>query len=560
MMLPLLLLPLMHAAPVAAEDSLLAIVPEDAYAIAHCRDFGALRSRAESNDWYRLLGSPHGEPFLTDFAYGLRGETGGDMEELLAVAAFAYGLRGETGGDMEELLAVAAELRGEVVFFASEKVAGFVAEPGSNPATLTDLMRAWLPEGDDATRRRVELSGGAVELVAWPEEFGRAGHFAALVEHPLALALYSGNDSEAVMAALTKGVANLGGDTRAPIVAAYFESGGGKGNGIEMYIDFAPFIGEAEEALKDAVEGMLPDPTSLLGLENGTWLHVNADIFRGTRVDCQAHLHLPQDTLAAKLADTLMPLPTTLSADLPKGVWGLWALNWDLKEFYQRARAAYEEANDGKGLEAIDGGLQAAKDMADVDPIDDVLNQLAGDFTFYLVDPPKQLDGDWLKDFLMLGFQAGLVDGGAFETALEKLFDFGGLAATFDLEEIAGVDAYVMNDEDDFNGGLAIMPRAFTIAVSRQVLESGLKALTRVEGAGLGGSRMQAAIDENAGVCFLACAEMTPLRRYWLPELKGDMSLPPLEEGGPARDPFDSQLVSTVRRTSTGFEFRLQTR
>ena len=91
--------------------------------------------------------------------------------------------------------------------------------------------------------------------------------------------------------------------------------------------------------------------------------------------------------------------------------------------------------------------------------------------------------------------------------------------------------------------------------------ERGLQALTRVEGASsLDGSLMQAAIDENAGACFLSCVEMTPLRVFLLPDLEGDLRLPPLEEGQPARDPFDSQLISSIRRTRDGFEFRLHTR
>jgi hypothetical protein len=53
---------------------------------------------------------------------------------------------------------------------------------------------------------------------------------------------------------------------------------------------------------------------------------------------------------------------------------------------------------------------------------------------------------------------------------------------------------------------------------------------------------------------------MTPLRRFLLPKLEGDLLLPPLEEGQAGRDPFDAQLISTVRRTRDGFEFRLHTR
>ena len=190
--------------------------------------------------------------------------------------------------------------------------------------------------------------------------------------------------------------------------------------------------------------------------------------------------------------------------------------------------------------------------------------QLAGDFAFYFVEPPNEEDegrfGE-MEELLMLGFHAGLVDGDAFLEAFEKLLEVGSLGSIFELEEMAGVDVYLADEDDDFDGGVAFLPRAFTAAPSRRVLERGLQALTRADGASvLHGSRMQAAIDENAGVCFLWCVEMTPLRVFLLPELKGDLSLPPLEEGQPARDPFDAQLVSTVRRTRDGFELRLHTR
>ena len=545
MLLSLLLLPLAHLAPAPA-DSLLAIVPEDAYALVHCRDFTALRARAERNDWYRLLGSSQGEPLLSELADELRHSTHGEMDELLAMAR---------------------ALEGEIVFFDTGTVAGFATEPPANRAPLAGLMREWMPGGDAAARRTLELAGGTAELVAWPDDMdgwsGRAGHFAAFVDHPRVLAIYSGDDSAAVMAALTQGVTAIGADRRAPLVSSYLASGGGRGGGIEVFVDFTPLVGQAEAALKEAVEDVLPDPSSLLGLEAGTWLHASADVFPGTRVDCRARLRLPPDTLAARLADTFEPLPPTLPADLPTGIWGLWALNWDLKLFYARARAAYEEAGRAEGLQAVDAGIEAARGMSGVDPVADVLNQLEGDFALYFVDPGDGEDesrtGE-MEELLSLGFHAGLIDGDAFLTAFENLLEVVFLQDVFELEEIAGVDAYVTGEDDDIDGGIAILPRAFTVAPSRRVLERALLALTRAEGASLlDGSRMQAAIDENAGVCFLWCMEMTPLRVFLLPELEGDLRLPPPEDGQPARDPFDAQLIGTARRTRDGFELRLHT-
>ena len=550
------LLPFAHRAPAPAEGSLLAAVPQDAYVLMHCRDVAGLRDRAELNDWYRLLGSSQGEPLLSELANEFRSGTHSDLDQLLAMAG---------------------ALEGEIVFFDTQTVAGFVAEPPARRAELTDLMRNWMPKSDTAART-IQLEGGTVELVAWPDELdgwsGRAGHFAAFVDHPQALAIYSGDDSEAVMAALTEGITGLvnGGvaERRAPLVSSYLAAGGGKAGGVELFVDFTPLVDQAETALKEAVDGVLPDPSRLLGLEGETWMHVTADVFQGTRIECNARLRLPPDTLAARLADTFKPLPHTLPADLPKSVWGLWALNWDVKVFYQIVREAYEEAGLAEGLEMVDGAIVAAQGLANVDPVADVLNQFAGDFALYLVDPPSEEQGgapgetsqvSEMDVLAMLGFYAGLIDGDAFMGAFERLIDAGGLESEFDTEELAGVEAYVFNDDDGLDGGIAFLPRAFTIAISRHVLERNLQALTRAAGASLlDGSRMQAAIVENMDACFLMCVEMTPMRVFLLPEMQGDLSLPPLEEGQSARNPFDAQLIIAVRRTADGFDFRLHTR
>jgi len=548
MLSSLLLLSTVSLAPAPGAGSLLAAVPEDAYVLVHCRDVGALRARAERNDWYRLLGSSQGEPLLGELASGFRHRTHSELDELLELAA---------------------ALEGEAVFFDTGSAAGFVTSPPANRAALAGLMRDWMPQGDAAARRTLELAGGSVELFAWPDQLdgwaGRAGHFAAFVDHPQALAIYSGDDSEAVLSALTASVTGLGSDRRAPLVSKYLESGGGAGGGIELFVDFTPLVDAAEAALKDAVEGVLPDPTRLLGLERGTWLHASADVFPGTRVDCRARLRVPPDTLAASLADTFGALPRTLPADLPTGVWCLWALDWDLKLFYRRVRAAYEQAGGEEGLETVDAGLAAARGATGVDPVVDVLNQLAGDFALYLVHPAsgeEPPEHDELETLFLLGFQAGLVDGGAFLEALEKVLEVAAIESVFDLEVIEGVDAYVFDGDDEVDGGLAVLPRTFTVAPARRVLENALRALTRAEGASLlDGSRMQAVIDENAGACFLTCVEMTPLRVFLLPELEqGDLLLPPLEDGQPARDPFDAQLIATARRTREGFELQLYTR
>ena len=532
-------------APVQPADGLLSVVPVKAYALAHCRDFAGLRTRAEANDWYRLLGSEHGEPLLSDL-----------LREL----------GNGTHSDAEVLLGIADELRGEVVFFDTTTVAGLVST-ADNRAALAGRMSAWIPGDGSVGRRTLEIAGGRVELVAWPETIrgwtGRAGHFAAFVDHPDALALFSGDDSEDVLATVTECLGRLGGGTPAPVVTSYLEAGGGQGGGVELFVDFTPLAAKASDALKDAVDDFLPDPTSLLGLERGAWLHASSDVFPGSRVEHRARLHLPDSRLMTALADTFAPLPSTLAADLPTGVWGMYALNWDLASFYAKVRAAYEEAGMGEGLATIDGGLQAANGLTGVDPIVDVVNQLEGVFAFYFAEPGEPYSEDEPRDewlWRSIGFTMSLVNGADFLDTLESLMEVGSMGERLEWQELMGADAYLFGD-DDFDGGFAILPKSFTIAATRNLLDRSLAALTRAPDSGLPfGSILQGALDENRGACFFAAVEMRPMRVFMLPESGDDLSLPPLVEGDPARDPFDAHLVTTARRTADGFDFHLYTR
>ena len=161
----------------------------------------------------------------------------------------------------------------------------------------------------------------------------------------------------------------------------------------------------------------------------------------------------------------------------------------------------------------------------------------------------------------MMGLHLGLLDGSAFLEAFESFFNIGGLEAYLDFQEIDGAEAYISKELGLFDGGFAFLPRAFSAAPARRVLDKALAALSRANGASLtDGSQMQAVIDEHSGACFLACVEMTPLRRFALPKEAAELRLPPLEEGSPARDPFDSQLLLSAERTRDGFIMRLTAR
>ncbi len=537
-LIPALLIGSLASPQLSEEGSLLAAVPEEAFALLHVADPNALRSRAELNDWVALYGSPDGEPGLHALAQ--------EYEEA-------------TGTDFDGLFELALELHGEALLFFTGEVAGFLAEPPPNRAALADVLNGWLT---DQPRRTVEIAGGRVELAAWPDTPGtsieRTGHFLAFLDHPLALGLYSGDSAEAVLEALEDSLGGLlGGERRAPVVAGFLAAGGGTTRGIAAFVDFTPFVGMAEKALREAVESVLPDPTGLLGLEGGTWLFATADVSPGTHVEVNARLRIPEGTLAAELADSLEPLPIMLPPDLPRGTWYACAIDWNVSRFYATARAAFEREEEG-GLIIVDQGLAAAKALSGVDPVEDVLEQLEGLFALYHVLDPDELPLEGEEGF---GFLAGLVDGNRFLDAFEAVLGVGGIGVDpIELEGaktyLGGRDTYTGGDDiavKETDGGLSILPHRLLVSFSRETLVRGLRALGRVEGAGLKpSSQLQAAFDENAGAFAFAYAELSHLRTLAL-----------LHEGKPSpdeKDPFDSQLTLAAHRTTAGFEVRLYTR
>ncbi len=529
---PALLLSQLVANQPAQEASLLAAVPADAYALVRVADPDALRSRTEGNDWVTFFASPGGEPAVL--------ELGREYEAV-------------TGTDFDGLLEVALELHGEALLFFTGEVAGFLTVPPPDRAALAEVLSAWLPE---EPRQSSEIAGGTVQLATWPEAGGgsrsRAGEYLAFLDHPLAMGLYSGDSAEAVLAALGDSLGALGSERRAPVVEGFLAAGGGTTGGIEGFLDFTPFVAEAEKALREAVDGVLPDPTGLLGLEQGTWLFVTADAFPGTKVEVNARLRIPPGTLAAKLADTFEPLPRTLPSDLPSGTWTVWALDWNLSRFYATARAGLEEKQED-GFAMVDQGLAAAEALAGVDPIEDVIDQLSGLFALYHV-----LDGGEMPERYDTGFAflVGLVNGDRFMEALEAVLDTGALDV--DATELEGAEAYLAGpdlfgpDESVYDGGIALLPHRLLMSLSRDTLARGLRAIGRVEGAGLtDGSELQAAFDENAGACAFVYTELSKLRAL---EFLQGWQVP--EEN----DPFESRLIFAARRTPDGFDVRLYTR
>lgn len=521
------------------QASILRLVPADSFAVAYCEDFAALRARAERNDWYRLLSSEHGEPLLNDFAREFRSETDTDMLELLAVGK---------------------QLHGESAMFLTRQVAGFVTTPPPDRAALVEAMRAWLPEsGPDALPRQLELAGARVEMVAWRDSdaYGwtaRKGHFAAFVDHPNALGLFSGDDAEALAATISASLA--GAEQLAPVVLAFERSRAGQPrcHGIEVFVDFTPFVADYERELAKDWAGVLPDPTGMLGLGEDFWMSVASDVHPGTRIDCTARLNIPAGSLAASLADSFEPLPAGLATQLPRGLAQLHAVRFNLNLFYSRLRGALEEKHGPDSLETLDSLAGLDRDADGGDKLADFFAQLDGTFAvFQLLN-----DDHDILDFEDFGFLASLVDGPVFRAALERLVGQGTIDSLIPTATLEETEVYLTGEgEDDF--GFAILPRLLLIGF-RDTLARNLRAVNGVPDSNmLDGSALQAAFDANLGCCSISIQDLSTLEAAATKRMGSTYRLPADEEQEVGRNPFESILIYTSRRTPDGFRFELHT-
>jgi hypothetical protein len=543
--------------------SLLTAVPTDADGLIYCQNFGALRLRALQNDWIGLLSSSEGAPLL------------GELEREF---------RMQTHSQMSGIYAMADATRGESVFFVGDSLAGFLTQAPAEREALTNAMRSWLPEANvEGLRQAVQSGDAQIEIGAWPADGDsaspeRIGHYAAFVNHPQMMGLFSAKDGETLLKGIETSLSNMGTDHRSALVQQFEaarESTPSTG-GLEFFRDLSSLHDEAESMLKDAAEGMLPDPTGMLGLEANIWLHVVADVFPGRRVDCEAFLHIPKDTLAAKLADTFSALPATTPARTPKQLWSVAALQWDISSFYSQLHAAYIEQAGEEALASVDAGLEAAKAMTGVDVLEEVLGQLDGTFVVYSVEsqrPPAAATADFMtydEELDELGLTLGLKSGDMFLDAFERLIGSTGLESEFDLEEIESTDVYTIqfgsggdldNSADvDIDGGLAFPPHAFILGFARSTIERALRAENGdLNSSLLSDEVMLQAFNENQDACFIGCVSLKPLQlRHYR-----DLESPAAAEGTqakPSADVFESFLTCSVRRTPNGFRFRVGTR
>lgn len=556
----LLALPALAAPATQSSTSVLSAVPESASGLAYCADFADLRRRADQNDWVKLCRSDDGDELLEEMEREMRGSM-----EL----------------NPDRLYTVAGSLRGESVFFLSDEFAGFYTSAPEPRDEARAALRGLLPEADAETvRSSLRVGAAEVEIVAWPNQWSgrrssRAGHFAAYVDHPLAIGLLSANDYESLTTALEEAIAGLEGGRSVPLVEGFraARARAARTTGLEVYLDYRSFADESERMLQDAVNDDLGDAEGMFGLEKDTWLYSSVDFHPGRRIDAEGFLHLPKDTLAAKLADTFAPLPASLPARLPSGLDAVWALQWDVSRFYSTLRTAFEAEHGEEAWKPIDAGVEAAKGMTGVDPVRELLARLDGTFAVYFAESQTQgggsgTDAAWLG----LGLLFGVTNGELFEAAFERLIE-STLDSFLELEDVDGVDVYsfrreqsgwLVEDEVAWQpGGLGFTAGEFLGAIDGGVLRRQLRALKGDVDASAVGETAGQLFDGELGACFFWAAELG-----WLQGLQQGTNLraagstdEPETPAEPKASPLAGVwMVSTARRTPDGFRFKFELR
>jgi len=547
--------------PDPAPGDVLACVPEGCHQLAYCEDFAGLRSRADRNDWVGLLRDENGALLL------------GELEQ-------AY--REGTQLEPDDLLPIASELRGEGVFFLVPGAACFFTAAEAPRDGVRAALAGWLPDpGPGGARNEIELGVARAEVVAWPASAsgngGRTGHFAALVEHPRFLGLVSADDLEVLTATLESVVPRLDGAEPSSVVRGFQAARAtAQRGGVELFLDFSPYGGDAERLLERSAGGALPDPAGMLGLEEGTWLHARIDVQPGRRIDATGFLNVPKGTLAAQLADTFGALPADLGDRLPRGIVALWALEWDMADFYRVAREAFVERHGEDGFATVDGGVGVVEAMTGVDPLVELIGNLDGTLALYFTEPDRSIPGDE-RYIASIGGLLGLSNGEGFLDAFERLID-STMESAFDYDEVAGAEIYTFHDEDwDWlldeegepvaPGGVALLPREFVAAVTGGVLARQLRALRQEPDSSLASdARLGSTLPDGRGATFFSCVDLA-----WLHEAadleggRGPRSDTPDDDeaavaGASLREHIDARLVSQVRRTEAGFDFSIEVR
>ncbi len=527
------------AASTPAQNSLLQLVPDNSSIIVYCDSWSNFQERSERNLWTEAVAAEEGGFVWAD-----------------VFSCYDLQLPRET----EALYPIAKSLRGETVMFFTPGVVSLFTEVKGSMMEAQAAFAGWLPEETpEWPRIRQQVADAQVEMVSWPDGgCSRNAKFVAYVDHPSVLGLVAANDLQELTRAVTETITRLAVAELSTPVQGMLEARKTAASirGIEFYVDFTSYAQEADEALRDAMKGMLPDPKDMLGLDRGVWLHANFDFAGERRIDCNARLNIPKDTLLAKLADCYGPLPANLPTRLPRDLASLWSLQWDLEKFYKTLRNSFVERHGKESVQMLDAGMAAAEGATGVNTMDGIIAPLEGLFAFY----GKSLDSTHDSFQRCMGLLIGLDSMDSFQEAIENLIDMA-LGDALELTDQDGADVYLFKDDDFLSGGMALLPREFLVTLNPELLREHVDAIHQVEGSNLAMSGAIGPIfDQHQGSTFFACARLGWLREINLIEHGSEPRKPSAERVEFLQPFMDSHAIANAVRTPEGFRFRFEVR
>ncbi len=536
-------------APATAQSRLLEQVPADAHTVAHLQDATVILEQVKRNDVYRLLGDEAGEPLYDQ-------------------------LRGMSADGFDDMINLGQVLAGEAVLFSAKQGTGLMVEPRGDRVALMAALRSFTDTPPAGEGMAVQQLGehqieSSVPLDLDPAS-GARGREAievsgasptpvkVMISGPRILAALQG-DKASVQAWAAALCSDMPQPALAPLARKLRSARAlhGPAGQLEVFADLSFFQAEAAEALKAAGEGMLIDPSRLIGLDENAYLYGSFALPAGMNIDLRLHLQITPGTLLAKLADTMRPLPSDLLGRIPAEVTGLHVMNWDFNRCYAQLLEALREDSQERGADQIDQVVAAGSALAGSELEEEFFGQFTGVFGLFFMPPLEALSLADMQEsllgvFLHMGIFARVRDADAIMEVVDAMLGAvrANLAGSADER---GFEVMSLEEAAPYDGGLAFGANHFLATVTRRVMDASLTTFGgETERSLLAGSKLRSIFDGQQGAAAISAFRLGMLRELLREEERG-VELPEGMEGL-----YDTYVVSTVRRVRTGFDLRVQ--
>lgn len=429
------------AAPTAAAQDSLDLVPADTFFLLRVESVADLHTAVASSDYFRFLTGPDGlleGSGLLD-AIEAEGEVSMDLGALLRLLGTTDPLDQATidalPAEVVETWRFVRGFKGSFTLFVSGSPApgqglgfGLVMEPGRPVDEFAGELEALFDHPPIWTER-----DGL--LVATETEDAIETQSAFVVKGSRHLIFVGANSVPHALDHLDRVAAVERGDevdglsiNPRWVEAAAATAGLGQGR---LFVDLVPLLGAVQ---LDALEQGLPvdapvSPATIvedLGLMDMRWIAAKMHVGEGETFSFDLEMHVPEDCILSRFLDLSSGgVPTHLLARFGKGLVRANAARFDMGGFVD---LALDLAGTYAGDEAagIEQELAQLPMLFGFDPIDDLLRQMSGEFAFVQTEHNAS-DGELGLGALMGGnstFVMGLHDAGRFEDAVWNLLTF----------------------------------------------------------------------------------------------------------------------------------------